>query len=69
MKSVIERNYIPARFTGNLLRWIVTREDGKRIYCETREDARNVARGLEDEAQAEDANALETLRPDLYADA
>lgn len=44
MKSVIERNYIPARFTGNLFRWIVTREDGKRIYCETREDARNVAR-------------------------
>lgn len=44
MKSTIEKNHVRARFTGNLFRWIVTREDGERVYCETREDARNVAR-------------------------
>lgn len=44
MKSAIEKNCVRARFTGNLFRWIVTREDGERVYCETREDARNVAR-------------------------
>jgi len=32
-------------------------------------EAEDVARGLEDEAQAEDAKTLEASRPDLYADA
>jgi hypothetical protein len=50
MKSVIERNNVPARFTGNLFRWTVTREDGERAYCETREDARAIARTWREDA-------------------
>ena len=45
MKSVcrIYRNDTPARFTGNYLRWICETPEG-RVYCETRETAREVAR-------------------------
>lgn len=45
MKSVckVYRNYAPARFTGNFLRWICETPDGK-VFCDTRESARETAR-------------------------
>lgn len=54
MKSVcsVRRNpHGPARFTGNFLRWICETPDGV-TYCETREDARQVARDYNEERRA-----------------
>lgn len=53
MKSVCQvyRNNTPARFTGNFLRWICETPDGK-IYCETRECARDVARDYNQERES-----------------
>ena len=50
MKSKVEKNYTRARFTGILFRWIVTREDGEKVYCETREEARAIARQWREDA-------------------
>ena len=41
----------PARFTGNHFRWICETPDGV-TYCETREDARDVARAYNAERRA-----------------
>jgi len=54
MKSVcsVRRNPNgPARFTGNFFRWLCETPDGV-TYCETREDARQVARDYNDERRA-----------------
>lgn len=45
MKSVckVEKNHHIARFTGNYFPWLCHTPDGI-VYCDTREDAREVAR-------------------------
>ncbi|AIT13239.1 hypothetical protein DSS3P1_04 [Ruegeria phage DSS3-P1] len=54
MKSLcrIRKNDTPARFTGNLMRWICETPDG-RIYCDTRESAREAARDYNAEKESE----------------
>lgn len=49
--ATITRNHTPARFTGNLLRWIVEIE-GQKTYCETRDCARAVVAEYREERAA-----------------
>ena len=54
MKSVcnVRRNpHGPARFTGSFFHWMCETPDGV-TYCETREDARQVARDYNAERRA-----------------
>lgn len=37
----IQKNTIPARFTGNFMPWIAECANGETIYCDTRESARS----------------------------
>ena len=62
----VYRNYTPARFTGNFMRWICETPEGK-TYCETRECARDVAREYNEERKRLQREFLRTqARIDLY---
>ena len=47
----IIRNDTPARFTGNLFRWIVESPNG-RTYCDTRQSARDTVAAYKAERRA-----------------
>lgn len=76
--AMFPREAVRSYLDGEVYGWTVEDADGDVLdscwgyvgdasYCMA--EGEDVARGLEDAAQAEDAKELETFRPDLYADA